>query len=156
MNAPFKFTVNGQARTVESDPVRPLLDVLREDLQLTGTKYGCGEGHCGACTVLIDGKRAFSCRTTLEDVQNKSVTTIEGLSAGDRLHPVQQAFLDEDAYQCGYCIPGMIMNAVGLLNEKPNPSDQEIASWMNRNLCRCCGYPKIFNAVHRAAGAGRK
>ena len=117
--ATMNLTVNGQPRTVTTDPDRPLLDVLREDLQLTGTKYGCGESQCGACSVLVDGKRVFSCRTPASRVEGKAVRTIEGLARGDALHPVQQAFLDEGAFQCGYCTPGMIMAAVALLDENP-------------------------------------
>jgi aerobic-type carbon monoxide dehydrogenase small subunit (CoxS/CutS family) len=152
MDSTLTFTVNGQARTVTTDPARPLLDVLREELQLTGTKYGCGEGRCGACTVLLDGKRTFSCRTEAEDAAGKSITTIEGLAEGDKLHPVQEAFLEESASQCGYCTPGMIMATVALLKEKPGAGDDEIVRWMNANLCRCCNYVNIFNAVKRAAG----
>ena len=160
MDSTLTFTVNGQSRSVTTDPARPLLDVLREELQLTGTKYGCGEGRCGACTVLLDGKRTFSCRTEAEAASGKSVTTIEALSQGDRLHPVQEAFLEEGASQCGYCTPGMVMATVALLKEKPNAGDDEIVAWMNANLCRCCNYVNILNAVKRAArgaaGAGRQ
>lgn len=151
MDATFSLTVNGQKRSVTTDPQRPLLDVLREDFQLTGTKYGCGEARCGACSVLMDGKRVFSCRTPIENVADKTILTIEGLSDGDKLHPVQQAFLDENAFQCAYCTSGMIMAAVALLAEKSHPSDAEIVAGMNRNICRCCSYPKITNAIHRAA-----
>jgi aerobic-type carbon monoxide dehydrogenase small subunit (CoxS/CutS family) len=136
---------------VTTDADRPLLDVLREDLKLTGTHFGCGLGECGACSVLVDGKRAFSCSTFLADVDGKSVTTIEGL-AGDTLHPLQQAFMEEGAYQCGYCVSGMIMRAAQLLNDKPKPSDDEIREAMNGNLCRCCGYERIVAAVKRASG----
>ena len=145
------LNVNGRDRRVSTDPERLLLDVLREDLQLTGAKFGCGEGRCGACTVLIDGRRAYSCRTPVSDAADKPILTIEGLAAGDHLHPVQQAFLDESAYQCGYCTPGMILSTVALLNDILKPTDDEITSWMDRNLCRCCGYPNIMNAVKRAA-----
>lgn len=155
MDQTFSLTVNGQSRQVVTDPERPLLDVLREEFQLTGPKYGCGEGQCGACTVLIEGKREHSCVLLMKDVAGKSVTTIEGLSNGDKLHPVQQAFLEESAMQCGFCTPGMIVSAAALLKEKPKPSDEEILSWMNGNICRCCGYPKILKAVHRAAANGR-
>src|SRR5437762_9123684 len=109
MEAKFTFTVNGEARSVTTHPERSLLEVLREDLQLTGTKYGCGEGQCGACSVLLDGRRVFSCRTPASRAEGKAVLTIEGLAKGDALHPVQQAFLDEGAFQCGYCTPGMIV-----------------------------------------------
>jgi aerobic-type carbon monoxide dehydrogenase small subunit (CoxS/CutS family) len=148
------FTVNGQKRTVTTHPDRPLLDVLREDLQLTGTKYGCGEGQCGACSVLVDGKRVFSCKTAAQKVDGKTLQTIEGLAAGDTLHPVQAAFVAEGAFQCGYCTPGMIVACVSLLNEKPKPTDEEIRGGMNRNVCRCCSYASIIKAVHRAADGG--
>ena len=156
MDSTFNLTVNGQPRTVTTDPARPLLDVLRETLQLTGTKYGCGEGRCGACTVLLDGKRTFSCRTEIEDAAGKSVTTIEGLADGDKLHPVQEAFVEAGASQCGYCTPGMIMATVALLKEKPDAKEDEMVAWMNANLCRCCNYVNILAAVKRAAGAGRQ
>jgi aerobic carbon-monoxide dehydrogenase small subunit len=149
----INLSVNGRDRSVATHPERLLLDVLREEFQMTGTKYGCGEGRCGACTVLIDGKRAFSCRTPVSDAAGKRITTIEGLASGDALHPVQQAFLDERAYQCGYCTPGMILSTVALLNEKSKPSDEEIVTWMDRHLCRCCGYPNVVNAVKKAARA---
>jgi len=151
MDATITLTVNGNKRTVVTDPARPLLEVLREDLHITGPKYGCGEGRCGACTVLIDGKRALSCVTPVSVADNKTITTIEGLADGDRLHPVQQAFLDEGAIQCGYCTPGMILTAVALLNENPRPTDEQIVEGMNGNICRCNGYTKIVNAVRRAA-----
>lgn len=147
------FTVNGEPRTVTTEADRPLLDVLREDLGLTGAKYGCGEARCGACSVLLDGKRAFSCRTPVARAEGRAVVTIEGLADGDTLHPVQQAFLDEGAFQCGFCTAGMIVNAVALLAASPRPSDNEIARGMNRNLCRCCAYPGIVRAVRRAADA---
>jgi aerobic carbon-monoxide dehydrogenase small subunit len=149
----IKFTVNGQERTVATDPARTLLDVLREDLQLTGAKYGCGEGRCGACTVLMNGKRIFSCRTAIEDVAGKTLLSIEGLAKDDHLHPVQQAFLEAGAFQCGFCTPGMIMSAVQLLQEKPKATSAEITSWMSRNICRCCSYDSIHQAVASAAGA---
>jgi carbon-monoxide dehydrogenase small subunit len=151
MDATITLIVNGQKRTVVTDPERPLLEVLREDLHVTGPKYGCGEGRCGACTVLMDGERTFSCVTPVSMADKKKITTIEGLSEGDRLHPVQQAFLDEGAMQCGYCTSGMILAAVALLNENPQPTDEQIVEWMNGNLCRCNGYTKIMNAVRRAA-----
>ena len=148
--ASITFTVNGERRTVTTDPARPLLDVLREDLQLTGTKYGCGEGKCGACTVLVDGKRTFSCRAEVDSASGKTVTTIEGLAKGETLHPVQEAFLAEGASQCGYCTPGMVMAAVALMKEKPAADDDEIVAWMNGNVCRCCNYVNILSAVKRA------
>jgi aerobic-type carbon monoxide dehydrogenase small subunit (CoxS/CutS family) len=155
MDATITFTVNGQVRTVKTDPQRPLLDVLREDLQLTGTKYGCGEGYCGACTVLVDGKRTHACKTPIGEVDKKMVLTIEGLSRGESLHPVQEAFLAERAFQCGYCTPGMIMSTVALIAEKPAANDAEIREWMNGHVCRCSGYPRILNAVRRAVQAKR-
>ena len=145
-----KFSVNGKPVEVQTPGDRALLEVLREELGLTGTKYGCGEGACGSCSVLVDGKRTFSCSTTVADVVGKSITTIEGLAKADALHPVQAAFLAEEAMQCGYCVPGMIMGAVALLDRKPNPSDAEITDWMNGHLCRCCGYIKVHAAIRRA------
>jgi aerobic carbon-monoxide dehydrogenase small subunit len=156
MDQTFKFTVNGQQRSVTTDPDRPLVEVLREDLGLTGPKLGCGEGQCGACTVLMDGKTVFSCTTPVSDAQGQTIVTIEGLASGDKLHPVQEAFLAEGAMQCGYCTPGMIMAAAALLKETPNPTDTEIRSGMEKHLCRCNGYHKIENAVKRAALAGRQ
>src|SRR4051794_13148692 len=126
MTATFTLNVNGQSRTVTTDPERPLLDVLREEFQLTGTKYGCGEGQCRACTVLLNGKSIASCMTSVSDADKKRVTTIEGLAKEDKLHPVQEAFLAEGAFQCGYCTSGMIMGVVGLLNENAKPSDAEV------------------------------
>jgi carbon-monoxide dehydrogenase small subunit len=154
MDETLKFTVNGRAVVVQTDPRRRLLDVLREDLSLTGTKFGCGEGQCGACTVLLAGRRARSCSVPVAEVDGREVLTIEGLAQGDALHPVQEAFLAEGAFQCGYCTPGMIMSTIALLSEVPHPTDRQILDWMNGNLCRCCGYPKILSAVHRAAGQG--
>lgn len=154
MDQPFTLTVNGQRHTVTTDPQRPLLEVLREDLKITGPKLGCGEGQCGACTVLIDGKRNHSCMLPIQDAAGKTITTIEGLSNGDKLHPVQEAFLQEAAMQCGFCTSGMILSTVALLKEKPKPTDGEILEWMNPQICRCCGYPRILKAVHRAAQQG--
>ncbi len=154
MEEAITFTVNGQAHTLTTDSERPLLQVLREDLRLTGPKFGCGEGQCGACSVLVDGKRIFSCITPLKSIAGKALTTIEGLASGangETLHPVQQAFLDEGAFQCGYCVNGMIIAAVALLKAKPKPTDDDILIGMNRNLCRCCGYPKIIAAIKRAS-----
>jgi len=150
--ATVKLNINGREHEVATDPERPLLDVLREDLQLTGAKYGCGEARCGACSVLLDGRRAFSCTTTVTESLGKKITTIEGLfgDGNDGLHGVQQAFLQEHAFQCGYCTAGMIVNTVALLNEKPKASDAEIIEAMNGNLCRCCSYSTIFAAVKRA------
>jgi aerobic-type carbon monoxide dehydrogenase small subunit (CoxS/CutS family) len=148
-----RFRVNGTERSIVTDPRRPLLDVLREDLQLTGTKYGCGEGQCGACTVHLDGKPVRSCLLPVTAASRRSVTTIEGLARGGALHPVQQAFLDEGALQCGYCTSGMILTAAALLETAPDPSDEQIVTGMNGHLCRCNGYLKIVKAVRRAAAA---
>jgi len=151
MDVKITLIVNGRERTVVTDPQRSLLDVLREDLNVTGPKYGCGEGRCGACSVLIDGQRVLSCITPAVNADKKNITTIEGLAEGDALHPVQQAFLDEGAMQCGYCTSGMILTAAALLEENPKPTDEQIAERMNGNICRCNGYPKILKAVRRAA-----
>ena len=149
--APVKFTVNGERRSVATDPDRPLLEVLREDLGLTGTKYGCGENRCGACSVLLDGRRVTSCQTPVGTVAGKAVTTVEGLARGEELHPVQRAFLAEGAFQCGYCTAGMIVATVSLLARMPDPTDAQIVAAMDRNLCRCGSYPQIVAAVRRAA-----
>jgi carbon-monoxide dehydrogenase small subunit len=156
MDATITLTVNGRRATVTTDPQRPLLDVLREDLQLTGTKYGCGEGRCGACTVLLDGQRQHSCTLPVGQADGKTILTIEGLATGEALHPVQEAFLAEGAFQCGYCTPGMVMTAAALLNQTPDPTDAEIVAWMDGNLCRCGGYPRILKAVHRAAAQAKR
>ena len=152
MDKTITFTVNGEARTVTTDPQRPLLHVLREDLKLTGTKFGCGEGQCRACTVLLGGKSVASCITSVGDAEKETILTIEGLGKGDKLHPVQQAFLDEGAFQCGYCTPGMIMGVMGLLNEKAKPTDAEMLTRMQKHLCRCCNYPKLLSAIRRSLG----
>lgn len=147
---PLNLTLNGRAVQVETDPDRMLLEVLREDLKLTGTKYGCGEGACGACAVLVDGRKLLSCSTPVVEAVGKSLVTIEGLADGETLHPVQEAFMSEEAFQCGYCTPGMIIATVSLLNRVKNPSDEAIAESMNDHLCRCCGYGRIRDAVRRA------
>jgi aerobic-type carbon monoxide dehydrogenase small subunit (CoxS/CutS family) len=151
MPSNINLLINGQTLRVDAQPNDTLLAVLREQLDLTGSKYGCGEGQCGACTVLIDGKAHRSCITPVSSVANKSVTTIEGLARGQHLHPVQQAFIDEDAMQCAYCTSGMIMSAVSLLNNKRNPSDEEILQFMQGNICRCGTYPRIVSAIRKAA-----
>ncbi|MCL5097230.1 MAG: (2Fe-2S)-binding protein [Candidatus Omnitrophica bacterium] len=156
MEEKITLIINGQERTTTTDPRRPLLEVLREDFHLTGTKFGCGEGQCRACTVLIDGKRASSCVTPVGTVRNKAITTIEGLGAGSSLHPVQEAFVAEGAPQCGYCTPGMVLGAVALLVENPHPTELEIKQLMNGHLCRCGGYPKIIKAIQRAAGTATR
>lgn len=153
MPSNINLLINGQTVRVDAELNDTLLSVLREQLDLTGSKYGCGEGQCGACTVLIDGKAHRSCITPVSSLANKSVTTIEGLARGQHLHPVQQAFLDEDAMQCAYCTSGMIMSAVSLLNNKRNPSDEEILQFMQGNICRCGTYPRIVSAIRKAAAS---
>jgi nicotinate dehydrogenase subunit A len=145
------LVVNGVARRVQTDPERPLLWVLRNDLDLTGAKYGCGEGQCGACTVLIDGVAHRSCLTPVGTVTGKEITTIEGLADGERLHPVQQSFIECDAMQCGYCTPGMILQSVALLRKDPSPSESEIKGQLEGNICRCGTYNRIVAAVQKAA-----
>jgi aerobic-type carbon monoxide dehydrogenase small subunit (CoxS/CutS family) len=151
MEKTITFSVNGQPRSITTNPQRSRLDVLREDLHLTGTKYGCGEGQCRACTVLADGKSIASCITSISDVEKQSILTIEGLAKDGQLHPVQEAFLAEGAFQCGYCTSGMIMQAVELLAEDPKLSKTDVATRMQRHICRCGTYPKILKAIHRAA-----
>lgn len=146
-----QLNVNGRVYALEVDADSSLLSVLRDHLDLTGSKYGCGEGQCGACTVLIDGKSRRSCITQVGDVAQRQITTIEGLAQGNRLHPVQQAFLDEGAMQCAYCTSGMIMTAVSLLNTKRDSSAAEIARSMEGNICRCGTQPRIVLAIQRAA-----
>jgi aerobic-type carbon monoxide dehydrogenase small subunit (CoxS/CutS family) len=153
MEKTFAFTVNGKPQSVTTDPARPLLDVLREDLGLMGAKFGCGERQCGACTVLVNGRPTFSCSTRVATANNRTIETIEGLSDGEALHPLQEAFLAEGAFQCGYCTTGMIMNAVALLRNKPTPTADEIRSTMDRNMCRCGTHLRIMRAVERAAAA---
>ena len=163
MEQTIRLTVNGTAHSVTTDSRRPLLDVLREDLRLTGTKYGCGEGQCGACTVLVDGRRVLSCLTLAASVEGKEVTTIEGLAKGDQLHPIQAAFIKYDGFQCGYCTPGQICSAVALLEEARRGdvshatedvsvttkrlTDDEIRERMSGNICRCGAYPGIVAAI---------
>jgi aerobic-type carbon monoxide dehydrogenase small subunit (CoxS/CutS family) len=149
--ATIHLTVNGKPYTIDTDPQTSLLRVLREQLDLTGSKYGCGEGQCGACTVLLDGKAQRSCITRVGAVSQKQITTIEGLANGEHLHPVQQAFLEAGAMQCGYCTSGMIMSAVALLQRNPSPSEGEIVNFMDGNICRCGTYPRIVSAIQKAA-----
>jgi aerobic-type carbon monoxide dehydrogenase small subunit (CoxS/CutS family) len=151
MNVTLKLTINGDDKSITTDSQRSLLDVLREEFGLTGAKYSCGEGQCGACTVLIDGKRALACVTPVSQLDNKAIVTIEGLAKDDVLHPVQEAFLEEGAIQCGYCTGGMILAAVAVLERTADPTDRDIIEGMNGNICRCNGYPRIANAVRRAA-----
>jgi len=144
------FTINGDAVTVDVHPMARLLDVVRQQLRLTGTKEGCGEGECGACSVLIDGELVNSCLTPVIQVEGASVTTIEGVANGDELHAVQQAFIDHGGAQCGICTPGMILAAVDLLERNPAPTEADIRTGLAGNLCRCTGYMKIFESVVRA------
>jgi aerobic-type carbon monoxide dehydrogenase small subunit (CoxS/CutS family) len=141
-----ELTVNGARRRIDADPERTLLSVLRDDLELTGAKYGCGEGQCGACTVLLDAQPVRSCITSVKTAAGKQITTIEGIH-----HPVQDAFLEIGAMQCGYCTPGMIVSAVALLNKTPNPSRDQIVRHMNGNICRCGTYARIIAAIRKAA-----
>ena len=149
--AAIVLLVNGSEHRLDLPPDLPLLYALREHLQMTGTKYGCGEGQCGACTVLLDGRPVRSCRTPVSQAVGKKVTTIEGLAQGGKLNPVQRAFLEQGAFQCGYCTPGMIMSAVGLLSSNPQPSDEEIVRFMNGNMCRCGTYGRALAAIRQAA-----
>jgi aerobic-type carbon monoxide dehydrogenase small subunit (CoxS/CutS family) len=148
----ISFTLNGDAVRLETDASRKLLWVLRTDLEKTGTKFGCGAGLCGSCTVLVDDVPVRSCITDLDFVQGKTVTTIEGLAAGGELHPLQREFLERGAYQCGYCTPGMIMNAHGMLRRNPNPTHDQIVQGMENNLCRCSAYKRIIEAIEAYAG----
>ncbi len=151
MAKPIAIEVNGKRYPVQYEPDTPLLYVLRDELGLTGSKYGCGEGQCGACTVLIDGAPRRSCQIPVSAVAGKPVTTIEGLEKDGRLHPVQQAFLDAGAFQCAYCTSGMVMSSVGLLQSNPNPSHAEIVQFLQGNICRCGTHPRILDAVRQAA-----
>jgi aerobic-type carbon monoxide dehydrogenase small subunit (CoxS/CutS family) len=151
MTETIRFNLNGKPMQLTLDSDRLLLWVLRSDLGLTGTKYGCGESYCGACTVVIDGEAVRSCQITLKDLKNKSVVTIEGLAKNGDLHPLQKAFMENDALQCGYCTPGMIMNAYALLMKNPKPSEQQIREGMEDNLCRCGAHKRIIEAIHLAA-----
>lgn len=146
-----QFTINGISRTLTVDADRPLLWVLRTDLGLTGTKYGCGEGLCGACTVLIDDEAVRSCQTAVRDIRGKQVVTIEGLADAGKLHPVQKAFMANDALQCGYCTPGMILQATAFLRQNPEPSADDIMDAMEDNLCRCGAHNRIVRAIQAAA-----
>ena len=152
MQSTIRFTLNGKPASVTTDGDRPLLWVLRTDLDLTGTKYGCGEGLCGACTVIVNGDAVRSCQVPAKEVSGKTVMTIEGLAADSGVHPVQKAFMEHDALQCGYCTPGMIMNAVALLRKNPHPTTAQIIEGMDDNLCRCGAHNRIMKAVQAAAG----
>jgi len=151
MNANLQFTLNGKLQRVSTEARRTLLEVLREDLDLTGTKYGCGEGQCRACTVLLDGNPVRSCQTEIAEVEGHKVETIESLAQNGNLHPVQEAFIEEGAMQCGYCVPGMILATVALLKRNPSPNRTQIVEALNGNICRCCGYVNVLKAVQRAA-----
>ena len=153
MDEIIRFRLNGRPAEISVDPDRMLLWVLRSELSLTGTKYGCGEAHCGACTVLLDGQVTRSCLTPMRSVKGVEVTTIEGIAQGDDLHPVQGAFVAHDAMQCGYCTPGLIMGAYGLLQRNPNPSEEEIIQGLEGHLCRCGTHVRVIEAVKEAAGA---
>lgn len=148
----LRFKVNGEAYTLQVEPRKTLLEVIREDLGLQGTKLGCGGGECGACTVILDGKAVKSCLMLALDARGKEVWTIEGLVAGGDLHPLQRAFVEHGAIQCGYCTPGMIMSSKALLDENPHPTAQEIKDALAGNLCRCTGFTKILEAVSSVAG----
>jgi len=151
MASPLELEINGKRYNIRSDPETPLLYVLRDELGLTGTKYGCGEGQCGACTVLISGNALRSCQIPVRAAAAKPIITIEGLEQNGRLHPVQQAFLDAGAFQCAYCTPGMIMSSVALLQKKPNAGQAEIVESLEGNMCRCGAHPQILAAVQGAA-----
>ncbi len=151
MAKPIELEINGKRYSLQCDPETPLLSALRDELGLTGTKYGCGEGQCGACTVLLDGAPRRSCQMQVSAAAAKSITTIEGLEKAGHLHPVQQAFLDAGAFQCAYCTSGMILSSVGLLSANRNPTSAEIVQSLQGNICRCGTYPRIIEAVHLAA-----
>ena len=153
MKETIRFTLNGEPVTLDTEPDRKLLWVLRTDLEKTGTKYGCGAGMCGSCTVIVDGAPVRSCIVNVDYVQGKNVTTIEGLATDGELHPLQRVFFEHGAYQCGYCTPGMIMNAYGLLQQNPRPTREEIVQGMENNLCRCSAYKRIVEAIETAAGS---
>lgn len=152
----LRFRLNGRDVAVETSPGRRLLDLLREDLGLTGTKEGCGEGECGACTVLVDGKPRLSCLTAAIQVEGKDVLTVEGLATSGRLHPLQEAFIETAGVQCGFCTPGLVMAAYALLQENPHPTAEEIRDYLGGNLCRCTGYAQVVEAVERAAASLNK
>jgi aerobic-type carbon monoxide dehydrogenase small subunit (CoxS/CutS family) len=151
MDEKIRFKLNGKATEITTDPNQTLLWVLRNQLGLTGTKYGCGTGFCGACTVLINSEATRSCMLPVSDIAGKEVITIEGLARGGKLHPVQKAFVEHDALQCGYCTPGMIMTAAGMLMKNPSLTRQEIVNGLEQNLCRCGAHPRILDAVETAA-----
>jgi aerobic-type carbon monoxide dehydrogenase small subunit (CoxS/CutS family) len=147
----ISFTLNGKANQIDVPSDRRVIDILREDLNLTGTKEGCSGGECGACTILVDGESRLACLMLAAQLEGRSVTTIEGIASEDRLHPLQEAFVEHGAVQCGFCIPGMVLSAVDLLQRNPNPTRMEIRQGLSGNLCRCTGYQKIVDAVKAAA-----
>ena len=151
MEQTLRFVLNGKKTEIQIDPAQPLLWVIRNHFGLTGTKFGCGTGFCGACTILIDNEAVRSCTLAVGDINGKNVVTIEGLATNGKLHPVQQAFVDNDALQCGFCTPGMILTAVALLIKNPKPSRQEIIAGMDENLCRCGAHVRIIQAIETAA-----
>ncbi len=155
MEQTIEFKLNNRPVRLKVDGDRSLLWVLRTDLNLTGTKFGCGQSLCGACTVVVNKEAVRSCRVPVKDVRGKEVTTIEGLSAGGKLHPLQKAFLDQDAYQCGFCTPGMILNAYALLLKNPAPKREEIVEAMEGNLCRCGSYSRVINAIQTVSGQAK-
>jgi aerobic-type carbon monoxide dehydrogenase small subunit (CoxS/CutS family) len=154
--ADFVLKINGASLPVSAPAEESLLSALRDRLNLTGTKYGCGEGQCGACTVLLDGKPSRSCLTPVSVAAGMKITTVEGLEQDGKLSPVQQAFLDEGAFQCGYCTSGMVLCATALIRETPHPTEEQIVSYMNGNICRCGTYPRIVDAVKRASQSPAK
>jgi len=156
MKKNFQFTLNGKPQRISTESRRTLLEVLREDLDLTGTKFGCGEGQCRACTVLLDGNAVRSCQTEVSEVEGRKVETIESLAQNGKLHPVQEAFVKENAMQCGYCVPGMVLTTVALLRRNPSPSRAQIVEALNGNICRCCGYVNVLKAAERAARPGKE
>ena len=147
----IEITVNGAKRVFDVEPQTLLLNLIRDEMDLTGTKYGCGIGECGACTVLLDGDAVLACMVLAVDADDRRVDTIEGLAEGGKLHPIQEAYLDEGAVQCGYCTPGFIMATKALLDENPEPTEQEIREYLNGNICRCTGYVNIVKAVQAAS-----
>jgi len=152
----IKMTVNGKIHELQVKPWATLLEILRDDLGLTGTKEGCGLGECGACTVIMDGKTVNSCLVLAPEADEKEIITIEGLAQGDKLHPIQEAFMEQGGLQCGFCTPGIILSTKALLDENPKPTDEEIRRGIAGNFCRCTGYTKIFESVKAAAQKGGK
>jgi aerobic-type carbon monoxide dehydrogenase small subunit (CoxS/CutS family) len=156
MDTTINFTLNGKARTITTDPERPLLEVLREDFALTGAKYGCGEGQCRACTVLVNGESTASCLTSIGEMDKQDVVTIEGLADGDKLHPVQEAFLAAGAFQCGYCTAGMILGVVSAFKKNPTASEPEVMLRLQRHICRCGSYAKYQQVIHHLVAQNGK